>query len=128
MLETPYFTDAWEDNDDEEARKLSLVPLDKHAESMKKLPYGGHYPDSMTMRNVKTPLIRRRSDDDLHKQSRGCLRIRLMMIPMERIWPMAMILATKTTMKVNSSRLPVHCSILASYSYGTLRYGGTVHF
>ncbi len=36
-LETPYFIDAWEDMDDEdEARELTLVHLDKHAKSLKK--------------------------------------------------------------------------------------------
>ncbi len=35
-LETPYFIDAWEDRDDDEARELTLVHLEKHAKNLKK--------------------------------------------------------------------------------------------
>ena len=35
-LETPYFIDAWEDMDNDEARELTLVHLDMHAKSIKK--------------------------------------------------------------------------------------------
>ena len=35
-LQTPYFIDAWEDRDDDEARELTIVHLDKHAKSLKK--------------------------------------------------------------------------------------------
>jgi len=35
-LQTPYFIDAWEDNDNEDARELVLVHLDKYANHIKK--------------------------------------------------------------------------------------------
>jgi len=35
MLQTLYFIDAWEDNDNEDACELELVPLDKYAKSIK---------------------------------------------------------------------------------------------
>jgi hypothetical protein len=35
-LHTPYFIDAWEDDDHEGARELAFVHLDKHAKDMKK--------------------------------------------------------------------------------------------
>lgn len=35
-IDTPYFIDAWEDNDNEDSRELVLVHLDKHAKSIKK--------------------------------------------------------------------------------------------
>jgi len=35
-LETPYFIDAWEDNDNDDAQDFVLVNLDKHAGSIKK--------------------------------------------------------------------------------------------
>jgi len=35
-LHTPYFIDAWEENDNEEACELELVHLDKYAKSIKK--------------------------------------------------------------------------------------------
>ncbi len=112
-LETPYFIDAWEYMVYNEARELTLVHLDIHAKSIN-VPYGGHYPDSKTTRNVETPLLRRRSDGVLHKRSRRCLRTRLEMIPVERIRRMAVISSIATTTKVNISGSPLQCSILVS--------------
>jgi len=36
-LETPFFIDAWEDRDDDDAREPTIVDLDKHGKTMKKL-------------------------------------------------------------------------------------------